>query len=597
MLQASQNKPMVYPQRARGLNNFTIDRNLERYLIRTFPGMLQRQRQTLESLGAFCAGALDAQAEYSDQVHPPAFRRVLDNPVAAARRLGTVELNDRYKDCQQELYRHGVIAKCLDAQNPEPHMLAFITQYMTSYSDISTGCPLAMTHPDALILAGRAPQKMRDKFLPQFLRTDGKTMVGGTWATEWAGGSDVRRNTQTEAVLVDKEEGRCLLDGRNFFTSAMGFDSWGAIKTARMRGEDGTEGIALIFVTRFLDDKWDDDEWNRQLNPINVAHLKDKSGTAGLATAEVELEGATGYLIADEKNGLRVMMEALSCSRVHNAMAAAGVMHRAYVEAMCWASHRQAFGHTIDNYEDVQEGLLKLKTEWQAGSALAFEAARTFDEALHDKNRQTWLRVATALAKYRTAEMATTCTGLATEIVGGTGYTQDHPIERIHRDAMVLRVWEGPKNIQAKELMFILRKGGADAFTARLDDIIGKLPVDDMGWEKSRLIYLRDKLGEGLRELMICPEKDQLAGQRFMKDMATALSYALLCEEAACEIHAYNDMSKQLVARAFYEDHYRHEIKPSLSKSDLHRHFTAAVQDLPIPARNAPPPPVLAPEP
>lgn len=578
-----------YPDRARGLNNFTIDRNLGRFLQRVYPAMLQRQRATLESLGAFCGGRLDAQAEYSDRIAPPVLRQDLDRTVAAQKRVGSVVLNDEYKDCQQELYCHGVIARCFDKQNPEPHMLAFLAQYLVSYSDISTGCPLAMTHPDALVLATRAPATVREKFLPQFLRTDGKTMIGGTWATEWAGGSDVRGNTRTEAVLVDRENFRCVLDGKNFFTSAMGFDSWGAVKTARMgrANADGEkEGIGLVFVTRFLDDRWEEGEANRQLNSIAVTHLKEKSGTTGLATAEVELDGAAGYLIADEKSGLRTMMEVLGCSRIHNAMAAAGVMHRAYVEAMCWATHRTAFGKAIVNYEDVQEDLLKLKTAWLGGAALAFEAARSFDDALHDKDKGLWQRVATALAKYSTAEQATECTARATEIIAGIGYTKDHPIERINRDAMVLRVWEGPKNIQGRELVAVLRSGGDKAFLQRLDSIIETLPRD-MGWEKGRLGYLRGRMDASLKDLSATRES-ALAGPRLLHDLSQALTYALLCEEAAHEIRVHNDVSKQLVARSFYDEHYRTDPRTAFGKCDLHRHFNEVAQGVPVPARKEP---------
>ncbi len=580
--------PFDYPDTARGLNNFTLDRNLHRFLRRVYPAMLARQQDTLESLGAFCGERLDEQAEYSDRIAPPALKHDLDRAVSPQKRVGRVIVNEDYKDCQQEIYRHGMLAKCFDPQNPEPHMLAFLAQYLVSYSDISTGCPLAMTHPDALVLATRAAPAVRDRFLPQFLRTDGKTMIGGTWATEWAGGSDVRNNTKTHSVLLDAQTGRCVLDGKNFFTSAMGFENWGAVKTAKM-GSPENEGIALIFVPRFLDGKWDEPEKNRVLNAVNVTHLKEKSGTAGLATAEIELDGATGYLIADEKNGLRAMMEVLGCSRIHNAMAAAGVMHRAYVEALCWAMNRRAFGHELVNYEDIQEDLLKLKVEFLGGAALAFEAARSFDEALHDKNKKTWLRVATSLAKYRTAEAATECTARATEIIGGIGYTKDHPIERIHRDAMVLRVWEGPKNIQARDLVAVLRGGGDKAFLQRLDEIIRALPQQDMSWEKNRLEYLRDKMDSALRELVLCPEKDALAGPRFLKDMSTALTYALLCEEASHELRNDNDKTKQLAARGFYEEHYRLEFRPALSKSDLHRHFNEVARGLPVPARERAP--------
>ena len=63
--------------------------------------------------------------------------------------------------------------------------------YMVAQSDIATGCPFAMTHPTAYVLDRLAPQAVKDKYLPEILRTDGKTAICGTWATERHSGSDI----------------------------------------------------------------------------------------------------------------------------------------------------------------------------------------------------------------------------------------------------------------------------------------------------------------------------------------------------------------------------------------------------------------------
>ena len=70
--------------------------------------------------------------------------------------------------------------------------------------------------------------------------------------------------------------------------------------------------------------------------------------------------------------------------------------------------------------------------------------------------RRTWLRLATALAKYLTAEYAIAAARAALELIGGNGYTSDYPVARLLRDAQVLTVWEGPANIQALELLRLL---------------------------------------------------------------------------------------------------------------------------------------------
>ena len=97
----------------------------------------------------------------------------------------------------------------------------------------------------------------------------------------------------------------------------------------------------------------------------------------------------------------------------------------------------------------VQDELLRMRVQFEAGALLAFEAAIAFDETQQNPERRTWLRLATALAKYLTAEYAIAATRAALELIGGNGYTSDYPVARLLRDAQVLTVWEGPANIQA----------------------------------------------------------------------------------------------------------------------------------------------------
>lgn len=579
------------PATTRGMNVFTTDQNMRRYLERHYPGIADRYGAMLGSLGAFCGDELEAQAEYSDRHAPPVLQAVPDHPAAPGGRRNSIILNDRYTACQQELYKRGTLAACFGAEDPAPHMLAFLTQYMVSYADISTGCPYAMTHPVALMLAENAPPALRDKFLPQMLRTDGKTPVGGTWATEKHGGSDVAR-TVTQAL--PQEGGSVALEGHQWFASATGFERWLTIKTARPAGApEGAAGLGLYLVPSHLDEDWDRDRLTRP-NAVDISGLKSKMGTRGLPTAEVELRGTTAYEIAPPGQGLKAMMSALGVSRVHNAMAAAGVMHRAYREALCWAANREAFGRKIITRPMVQKRLLDIKTEWMAGSALAFEAARSFDAVRRDKAGQDWLRVATALAKYKTAKQAAECAQAALRLGAGNHYTQDFPTERILRDAEVLAVWEGPEEVQALELMRMLLKGnGAKEFLARLDTITGSLPGAAMGKEKMRIRVLRNKAAYELTQLAARPETAEELADEFLETLSVTLAYALLCEEAAFELSAHNDRTKLLASEYYYE---RHIGKPGPGITHrppaLRSHFEDVAADRPIP-----PEPVSGPEP
>src|SRR6266566_425787 len=162
------NSPPVrdWPVQTHGLNFYTRDRNLQRFLERSAPSLMARQAQALQDFGAFCGGELDAQAAWSDRIHPPVLRHEVTDPIHPDQRRGHVYLNPRYEAAQQELYRRGFLASCFDQPAPEPHILPFVAQYLVCKSDIATGCPFAMTHPVALLIDCYARPDVKARFLP-----------------------------------------------------------------------------------------------------------------------------------------------------------------------------------------------------------------------------------------------------------------------------------------------------------------------------------------------------------------------------------------------------------------------------------------------
>ena len=286
-------------------------------------------------------------------------------------------------------------------------------------------------------------------------------------------------------------------------------------------------------------------------NSFWVRRLKDKLGTRGLATGEIELADTWALEIAGPGDGLKVMMEALGYSRIHNAVAACGVQRRALLEALCWTGHREAFGGIIGTYPMIRDTLLDMAAELEACTALAFEAGIAFDAALRDEDWRPWLRTATALAKYRTAEHGVRAAFRAIEIVGGNGYTEEWPTARLYRDAMVLPVWEGPVNIQALELLRATtgKLRGDAAFLARVSAILEAAPT---ALDRA-VVPLRAALEDGraaLAYLRDRPEDGPRHARRLLELMADTLAGALLVEEAVFDLKA-GDGRKARIARRF----------------------------------------------
>ncbi len=551
---------MEWPARTHGLNFYTRDRNLQRFLERSAPEMMARQGAALEHLGAFCGGDLDEQAAWSDRIHPPVFRQEVTDLVHPGERRGRVYLNSHYEEAQQELYRRGFLSRCFDPVAREPQILPFAAQYLVCKSDIATGCPFAMTHPVALLIDRHASPAVRTRFLPELLRTDGRTAVGGTWATERHSGSDIA-NTTTKAL--DQGEGTVRLHGENWFASAIGFSRFLALKTARPEGAPpGAKGLGLYLVPSHVDPDW------RAANEYEITQLKEKVGTRGLPTGEIRLSGTLAWELAPAGAGLKMMMEALTCSRVHNAMAAAGVMHRALMEALCWCMHRSPFGRTLVEQPMVRKRLLDLQTEWLSGSALAFEAARSFDAG-----RQPWARIATSLAKYKTAEQAVWCARKAMELVGGNGYTEEYPVARLFRDAHVLTVWEGPEQIQALDLMrMMIQEDGGQVYLDRLSAIAAA--CDGMEAHRGRLEALIAAIRPALDDLTQNPALSSRMAGEYLERMAEILAYALMCEEGAWEMAHCNDAEKALFAERFHARTFIRNIRPDPEMRLLEKEFS-----------------------
>ncbi len=436
----------------------SFDPYLEPWLTARAPRMADYSAQ-LADFRDWVLTEVDAQANYTDRYAPPALETYDRNGEVVNR----VVLNRWYDDQHQEVYRRGIIG--LPYAENAPHLLTFAMGYVLAQADISLHCPVTLTGAVAHVLASHAPEPVRQRFLYDVVRMDGHAKTGGTWATEQHGGSDVGATT-TVAVATGEA---FALHGLKWFTSNA--NSGLALATARPEGAaPGSSGLGLYLVGSHFGDG--------RSNHYRIRKLKDKLGTKGLPTGEIDLLGAEAVEVAPPPKGFKLMMEALEYSRVHNAVGSAGIQRRALHEALAWTRTRRAFGHVLSEYPMVQDELLRLRVQFEAGGLLAFEAAVAFDEAQQNPEIRVWLRLATAMAKYLTAEYAIAAARAALELIGGNGYTSDYPVARLLRDAQVLTVWEGPANIQALELLRLLapRNRGWEQYRDRVQRVLDGLP-------------------------------------------------------------------------------------------------------------------------
>ena len=562
----------VYPECLRGENFFELDCELRALLSALDPAEAEKWQGVLSDFGAFAAGPADEEAEHTDLYAPPR----LDPYDRDGNLVNRIVHNPLWDTTAREVYERGIVGLNY-GDDPASFLVTFAMGYLLSQSNPSLHCPVTMTGALAYVIDRFAPESVRVRYLNELVRRDGKALTGGTWATELHGGSDVGATT-TLARPDPDTPGVFRLTGLKWFTSNA--DGGLALATARPEGApQGSKGLGLYLVPVHLDDG--------RPNAMRVRRLKDKLGTRGVPTAEVDLMESWAVEVAPPPTGFKLMMEALEFSRIQNAMASVGIHRRALLEAMAFASRRAAFGDVITNYPMVQDEILKILVSLEAGMALAFGAAHAFEPARGvdlekgDDPARVWLRLITALAKYFTAEEAIESCSAAIEIIGGNGYVNERVTPRLLRDAQVLTVWEGPANIQALELLRLLgnRYPGFESFMERT-----RACMDRAGDSLTRAAGIDFAAGLGAaindcREAVDFIRSDSNEARRHARRllalMSETLAAALLVEQAADAFDNSGDRRKALIARLFLERRLappcRYGIIPG--QNWAHRHF------------------------
>ena len=178
---------------------------------------------------------------------------------------------------------------------------------------------------------------------------------------------------------------------------------------------------------------------------VSVGPKDSKMGQQGSVTAQVffddvRVPGAS-LVGGDPEVGYRAAMTILARGRIHIAAVAVGQAQRALDESVQYAALTTQGGTTIGDFQLVQAMLADQQTGVMAGRALVAEAARKW---VSGEDR----RIAPSVAKLFCTEMLGKVADLAVQVHGGSGYIRGVVVERIYRDARLLRLYEGTSEIQ-----------------------------------------------------------------------------------------------------------------------------------------------------
>jgi alkylation response protein AidB-like acyl-CoA dehydrogenase len=183
----------------------------------------------------------------------------------------------------------------------------------------------------------------------------------------------------------------------------------------------------------------------REKSPWKVEKVEHKLGIRGSPTGYVVFEDVkipAANRLGSEGQGFKIALNVLDHSRPGIGAQALGIAEGAFEYALNYTQERQQFGQAISSFQGIQWMLADMATQIEAARHLVFLAATKVDEEAED------LTKIAAMAKLFASDMAMRVTTDAVQLLGGYGYINDYPVERMMRDAKITQIYEGTNQIQ-----------------------------------------------------------------------------------------------------------------------------------------------------
>jgi alkylation response protein AidB-like acyl-CoA dehydrogenase len=178
---------------------------------------------------------------------------------------------------------------------------------------------------------------------------------------------------------------------------------------------------------------------------FSVGKLEKKMGIRGSPTGQPIFDNVrvpAENLIGTENDGFKVAMGTLDHSRLGVAAQAVGLAQGATDYAAAYAQERTQFGKPIAAFQGIQFKLADMESRTAAARELLYRACSKVDAGDADMGKYS------AMAKLIASDTAMAVTVEAVQVLGGYGYVNEYPVERMMRDAKITQIYEGTNEIQ-----------------------------------------------------------------------------------------------------------------------------------------------------
>jgi alkylation response protein AidB-like acyl-CoA dehydrogenase len=290
----------------------------------------------------------------------------------------------------------------------------------------TTGLIMAVQELGSLGIKLAGTDEQKERFLPR--------LASGEWLaayalTEPGSGSDSAA-MRTEARLDG--DAYVLNGGKRFITNAGVAGLY--VVFAKTDPEAGHSGISAFVV-------------EADTHGFEVGRIEPKMGIKGSTTGEIffnDMRVPAENLLGDEGDGFKIAMRILDRSRPGIGAQGLGLAQGATDYALEYARTRETMGKPIAQHQLIASMLADMETKCEAARGLLYKIGLMIDEGAPDDE----LTKVSAMAKLYCTDVAMEVTTDAVQILGGYGYMQEYPVERMMRDAKITQIYEGTNQIQ-----------------------------------------------------------------------------------------------------------------------------------------------------
>ena len=358
-----------------------------------------------------------------------------------------------------------------------PWTVAIVIQEMLTSANMSFSlCPL-LTQGAIEAIHHHGSDEQKQVYLPK--------MMTGEWTgtmnlTEPDAGSDVGALTAKARPAGD---GSYLISGQKIFITFGEHDlAENIVHLVLARTPDaapGTRGISMFLVPKFL---VNDDGSLGDRNDVTCLSIEHKLGIHASPTCVLgygEGEGAIGWLVGEEGDGMRNMFTMMNNARLSVGLQGLALAERAYQQALAYAIERKqgtAVGaergtsSPIVDHADVRRMLMTQRAWIDAMRCLIYSNAAALDRAdvagPAGETARELAELLIPLSKGLCTDVGSEMTSLAVQIHGGMGFVEETGVAQYYRDARIAPIYEGTNGIQAADLVgrkLPMRGGGVIA--------------------------------------------------------------------------------------------------------------------------------------